>query len=228
MRPNAGSRAGARRRSCCARPARCRTWPRSRERGPHDASARPHARPGLARGGPTRRPLLPARATGTGLGPTWPTLSDRPAKPCALNRCTQSRNVCRSMPVACAASVRDAPSRTNARAQHPARCWNVAAALGRLPQRHWGEIGPCDLDRCAHADLRESGEDTANHASCGRGIPHESHFGTGRIMHHPTKRSGRATGPLEPRRQRQRAEVEQAAPLPLEALRLPDVRVGHA
>ena len=40
------------------------------------------------------------------------TRSDSPATPSALNRCTQSRNVCRSIPHCRTASAQDYPSRT--------------------------------------------------------------------------------------------------------------------
>jgi hypothetical protein len=59
--------------------------------------------------------------------------SSRPSGPCALNRCTQSRSVCRSMPPIRAACVRFMPS-TTAASDRSRRLWFaflVAAAKRR-------------------------------------------------------------------------------------------------
>jgi hypothetical protein len=94
--------------------------------------------PCSARSGPRRTHSATSASCSedrNGLGPTLPRLSDSPASPCSLHRCTQSRSVCRSMPAACAASIREASSRTRARAsmRRDAAALRVRRASRRRP-----------------------------------------------------------------------------------------------
>ena len=81
---------------------------------PHDQIAGPPAHDAIDAGiGPssTRRARNALCSFVTLPGAPGDTLLMRPSGPCSLNRITQSRSVCRSMPPIFAASCRAAPSR---------------------------------------------------------------------------------------------------------------------
>ena len=118
----------------CARASSRRSAARSRRAGHSTASARPCVAATSARRGPDRRPQPPVPRSAWHFGPPQFSRLLSPCKPCALQRCTRSRRVCRSMPAACAAPVRFRPSSASASIRRAAAASLVRPAAARKPR----------------------------------------------------------------------------------------------